>query len=130
MHLNLRVRAGARVAARLTIGPATAEEVLQASQQKHAARLAAKQVASGATAVAAADGVAAGGARADAAEMRGDAGEVAEIVIEIEALELTAEQKLPCRTVELAVDVLGLLRPAPRTRAVSVRGQRGVPVRL
>ena len=38
--------------------------------------------------------------------------------------------RLPCRTVELAVDVLGLLRPAPRTRAVSTRGQRGAPVRL
>ena len=38
--------------------------------------------------------------------------------------------RLPCRTVELAVDVLGLLRPAPRTRAVSTRGQRGVPVPL
>jgi len=91
--LDLRVRAGARVAARLSVGPATAEEVLQTSQQKHGARLAAKQVASEATAAAAADGVAAGGARADAAEVRGDAGEVAEIVIEIEALELAAEQR-------------------------------------
>ena len=93
VNLNLRVRAGASVAARLTIGPATAEEVMQTSQDKHTARQAAKQVASEATAVSAADGVAAGGARGDAGEVRGDAGEVAEIVIEIEALELAAEQR-------------------------------------
>jgi len=134
VRLKLRVRSGtalgSTVAARLSVDAATAEveEVTRDSVSRLAAAAhggadGARDGASASTAAAAMGADAGGGAR-------GDAGEIGEIVIEIEALELAGKQRLPCRNVELAIDVLGLLKPAPRTRVLSVRGNVGVPVPL
>ena len=134
VRLKLRVRSGAAlggsVAARLSVGPATADEVMQDSISRVAAAhggakdgTSASAAAAASTATALVGGDAGGGAR-------GDAGETGEIVVEIEALELADKQRLPCRSVELAIDVLGLLKPAPRTPALSVRGNVGAPVPL